>query len=729
MKKVININFQGRVIPIEETAYDMLKQYVESLRLFFANEEGRDEIINDIEGRIAELFGETLKKGATCITDVDVNNIINSMGRPEDFEADEAKVQSQLGGEGPKFKTEEKITMPRGRLFRSENDKLLGGVCAGIASYLRVDPTIVRLLFAVITFGGFGLGFLIYILLWILVPAKTLQVNLKKRLYRNPDERVIAGVAGGLGAYFNVQIWVLRVIFALPIILGVVSSIFQNMFYEFNPFPTILFGSFGSTLFVIYVVLWIVIPEASTASERLEMRGEKVDLNSIKNTFKDEVEGFRKEAVRVGSDVKQKATEWSQEFGSTMQEKTQAFSTEAAPIIRRTGSRIGNAIGILFKAFFLFIAGIIAFSLLMGMGALLVGGVSVFPLKDFILQGFWQNFLAWTTLLLFLGIPVIALITWIIRRIIGVKSKNKYLGFTFAGLWVMGLISGIFLAATIAKDFNTTARERQEFSIVQPLTGKMVVKVSEGDFKVFGNWLKMDGLISMTEDSVYLNRIRLRIVKSGDSSFHISAIKTSNGGDEMTAMNNARSITYSINQQDSLLYLSRGFGLKKGTRFRNQGVIVTIQVPVGKRILIDRSVSRKLEWFNINHDGNDWDEEWDHFEDWRTNIEYVMTVGGLERLDKPEEKLNDETENAEKSLEQIQKEKEQKLKELEDLDNQLKKQGDSSTYRYKPAAPRAAVDTNEEDETEATASKRATIQSIKTDMTLRPMVSFLRFIE
>ncbi len=100
MKKVININFQGRVIPIEETAYDMLKQYVESLRLFFANEEGRDEIINDIEGRIAELFAETLKKGGTCITDEDVITIINSMGRPEDFEAEEANVKSQLSVEG-----------------------------------------------------------------------------------------------------------------------------------------------------------------------------------------------------------------------------------------------------------------------------------------------------------------------------------------------------------------------------------------------------------------------------------------------------------------------------------------------------------------------------------------------------------------------------------------------------------------------------------------------------
>src|SRR5215218_269816 len=91
MKKIININFQGRVIPIEETAYDILKQYIESLRRYFANEEGRDEIINDIESRIAELFSERLKKGATCITDEDVNAVMASMGRPEDFEQAEAQ--------------------------------------------------------------------------------------------------------------------------------------------------------------------------------------------------------------------------------------------------------------------------------------------------------------------------------------------------------------------------------------------------------------------------------------------------------------------------------------------------------------------------------------------------------------------------------------------------------------------------------------------------------------
>src|ERR1700709_705120 len=94
MKKVININFQGTVVPIEETSYELLKQYTESLRNYFANEEGRDEIINDIESRISELFQERLKKGSTCITDDDVNAIITNMGRPADFDKADGSEQS-----------------------------------------------------------------------------------------------------------------------------------------------------------------------------------------------------------------------------------------------------------------------------------------------------------------------------------------------------------------------------------------------------------------------------------------------------------------------------------------------------------------------------------------------------------------------------------------------------------------------------------------------------------
>src|SRR5688500_3885188 len=101
MKKVININFQGRVIPIEESAFEILKLYIESLRRYFAKEEGRDEIINDIEGRIGELFAERLKTGSTCITDEDVNNVIAGMGRPEDFEAEEGEVPPSQATQPP----------------------------------------------------------------------------------------------------------------------------------------------------------------------------------------------------------------------------------------------------------------------------------------------------------------------------------------------------------------------------------------------------------------------------------------------------------------------------------------------------------------------------------------------------------------------------------------------------------------------------------------------------
>ena len=96
MNKVININFQGRILPIEEMAYEILKQYIESLRVYFANEEGRDEIINDIECRIAELCEDRLKKGTVCIAANDIELIITSIGRPADFEAQDGFEDSTI---------------------------------------------------------------------------------------------------------------------------------------------------------------------------------------------------------------------------------------------------------------------------------------------------------------------------------------------------------------------------------------------------------------------------------------------------------------------------------------------------------------------------------------------------------------------------------------------------------------------------------------------------------
>lgn len=699
MKKVININFQGRVIPIEESAYDMLKQYVESLRRFFANEEGRDEIINDIEGRIAELFGESLKKGSTCITDEEVNSIIASMGRPEDFEDEEGKVQSQLGGDSSKQQSsggrnyESATDAPRGRLYRDDNDKILGGVCSGLASYLRVDPTIIRLVFALMVFGA-GTGVLLYILLWVILPSKPMiNTSSSKRLYRNPEEKVIAGVASGIASYFDIAVWIPRLIFALPLVGGIVASILRSAFwFEGDAFPNIVFGSFGGTLFVVYIILWAVIPEAKSASEKLEMRGEKVDLNTIKNTIQEDLEGFKSRAEKWGGEFKDKAQQFGQEFGQTVGQKGQQFGNEAGYAVKRNGNRVFRAFGIMFKAFFLFIAGVIAFALLVALLAFMVAGVGVFPLKNFFLEGFWENFLAWSTLLLFLGMPVIAFITWLIRRIMGVKSGNKYIGFTFAGLWFIGLVCGGILATSIARNFDARARDKQDYTIVQPASGKLIVNVPDSKVKVYGRWgFKMDGILNMTDDSLFLNNVRLRIVKSTDSIYHISSYKYSNGPDEGAALHNVKQINYGISQQDSLIYLDRGFSLLRGTRFRNQSVTVTMMVPVGKKIVIKGSVSRRLNSFHISTGRNDWDfdEDWNNdYQSWSSDVEYIMTPGGLERVDKKDQHNNeDEDQNSavekfKKSKEELKKEYDKKQKEAEDLKKELDKPVDSTKYRY-----------------------------------------------
>src|SRR5215212_2545667 len=157
MKKIININLSGRVIPIEDSAYEKLQAYIESLRRHFSTEEGRDEIINDIESRIAELMNEEVRKGAGNVTDAHIETIIASMGRPEDFadvDTDGFTGSPKQDGAAAATFTE---TKERGRLYRDTSNRLIGGVCSGLASYLKIDPAIVRILFAIFGLGGWGI--------------------------------------------------------------------------------------------------------------------------------------------------------------------------------------------------------------------------------------------------------------------------------------------------------------------------------------------------------------------------------------------------------------------------------------------------------------------------------------------------------------------------------------------------------------------------------------------
>jgi phage shock protein C len=168
MQRIIQINLAGRLIPIEEDAYLLLKEYIQSLERHFAKEEGRDEIIMDIENRIGELFTIRLQAGNHSIDKEDVKKVIQTLGPAYDLGAESAIPESPylpMPYTGPK-----RYTTGQRRLFRNPNDKVLGGVCSGIGSYFDIDPVIVRLIFAIL-FLTAGIGLLAYVIAWIVIPV------------------------------------------------------------------------------------------------------------------------------------------------------------------------------------------------------------------------------------------------------------------------------------------------------------------------------------------------------------------------------------------------------------------------------------------------------------------------------------------------------------------------------------------------------------------------------
>ena len=610
MKKVININFQGSVVPIEESAYDILKEYIESLRLYFFNEDGRDEIINDIESRIGELFQENLKNGSTCITDADVNVIINNIGRPADFEEAET-------GEKPNDKDKEgaytgfAANLKGKRLYRDENNKILGGVASGIGAYMGIDPVIVRVLFIVS-----GIGLLAYILLWIFVPGSNSLVNgARKRLYRNPETRIIAGVCSGIGSYFNISAWIPRIIFLIPFI----SFVFRWGHFGPITFPNFLTFSFSPGTLIIYIILWLVIPEAITTSEKLQMKGEKVDLNSIKNSVMQEMQGVKERVGKMGKEIG---------------EKTGNMGPQVRSAASRTGSAIGHVIVVLFKLFAYFILGCIALALIVALFGIGIASIGLFPLKAFVLNDGWQSLLAWGTLIFFIGIPVIGIITFIIRRIARIRSQNRIIRYSFLAMWLLGIFCFISLIFSVGSDFRRSSSGNE---VDVPLTNASVsslevTSLSNNLYNRRNSWFRLEPFASFDDDTAYIGNVRIRIEKSATDSFAVGLIRTANGKTRRYADTLASLIDFKIEQQDSILMLDRAIAINTNDKFRNQSVIVTIYVPEGRYIMINKNLSAHG---HIRLSGP-WDNDWYYWDDedytFDYGVEYVMREDGLYTL-------------------------------------------------------------------------------------------------
>ncbi|MGQ8868468.1 PspC domain-containing protein [Myroides sp. TSA_177.3] len=167
MNRTLTINIGGLVFHIEEQAYQRLDQYIKAIRRSIAIEE-QDEVVQDIELRIAEIFNSKITTTKQVITSEDVEEVIQIMGRPEDYSIDDEN----------NYQHTEQTYYREKKLFRDTDNRILGGVLAGLAHYFKIDTIWVRLIFIFLVFF-YGTGVLLYFVLWIIIPsAKTASEKL-----------------------------------------------------------------------------------------------------------------------------------------------------------------------------------------------------------------------------------------------------------------------------------------------------------------------------------------------------------------------------------------------------------------------------------------------------------------------------------------------------------------------------------------------------------------------
>lgn len=555
MKKTISINIGGILFHIEEDGYQKLKDYLESVAQYFSTFEDSPEIIADIESRIAELFMAKLSDGRQTLTIEDVTQLIATMGTTADFEASMESEETDFSQNRHSENTSHTYTdIPQGdpkRLYRDTTRKILGGVASGLAYYLKIDPLLIRLAFVALFINAFhiqltGVAFLAYIVMWIAVPANpTLPENQKiKKLFRSGASRVLGGVCSGIAAYFAVDVAIVRLLFVLSIFLG------------------------GSGVLV-YILIWIITPEAKTLTEKMQMEGKPVTLKNIENNVKNSLnvkEGEESPLVKI--------LLFPFRLISIV---IRGLAKALGPLLRF----LVDALRIAFGALLMFI-GLSVVAALFGVS---VGTYSFSNLDsnfyfngiDFPFHLIKQTLDPWMTgaLLLVALIPLLGLILLGLSIILNRSITNSYVKWSMLVAWILA----IFLAAsTIPKfiaGFSTEGVHTQDQRFEKtPATPLLRLKESGED---------------------PLESVEIRLKGHADSTY-LAVIKTfSRGENSIEANENAQIITYRLEKNGEDFVFDSNINFDKQAKYRFQNVEVTFYIPYNKVFRMDEAFAMKIE--------------------------------------------------------------------------------------------------------------------------------------
>ncbi|HZB12328.1 MAG TPA: PspC domain-containing protein [Chryseolinea sp.] len=570
MKKNISINISGIIFHIEEDGYENLRKYLDSINKYFASFEDSSEILADIESRVAEIFLSKLNEGKQVITSDDVTSLIATMGSVSDFKAAEEQEFTQTSGPGASSqgtssssdtstgKEQKTFTSPR-QLLRDERRKILGGVCSGMATYFNVDPIWIRLLFALTAFA-YGITIIAYIVMWIVVPGSTDldEPDTGKKMFRDPERKVIGGVSGGIAAYFGIDLLVVRLLF-------------------------VIFTIFFGVGFIIYIVLWIALPEAKSLTDRMEMQGEPVTLSNIESNIK---KNLNVDPNKEETPLTKLLLLPFRLIGILIT----VLGKILVPILEVLRVVIGITV-ILFGLALMFTA-VITSGALVG---LFSSTAFSWPWVHYDelsmpLEVFANSLSGWLILAAFIA----AIVPTIFIMILGASIiARRFVINTTVGwsMFVLFFVSVAILSVSIPKivySFKETGIYKVEETY--NLNGKTAV------FQI--NEVGMDDYDPVSLTLKGYNGTGFKLVQSFES----------RGASKQQAIENAKMVVYNVVVKDSILTFDSNIRFKEDAIFRAQRLNMTLYIPYNYPFVLDESSSRFITQY-IDYDdleGNTW---------------------------------------------------------------------------------------------------------------------------
>ena len=536
MNKTVNINLANILFHIDEKAFIKLQRYLESIKRSFSGTAGSDEIIADIEARIAELFQEKMENDRQVITLKEVDEVINIMGQPEDYMIDEDIFEDE-----PRRSTE---TRPKiKKLYRDIDNKYIGGVCAGLEYYLGIDVIWIRLVF---------------------------------------------------------------------IILGI-------------------FTGFG---FIAYILLWILVPEAVTISQKLDMRGEPVNISNIERKVK---ESFDDVADKVKSVDYEKV-------GNKVKSSGKTFFDALGDVIMFLFKVFGKFIGILL----IIIGAATLIGLFVGLFTVGILDIVHIPGIDFYDMVNSTSAPVWlVSLLCFfaVGIPFFFLLYLGLKILVtNLQSIGNIAKFSLLGLWLLSIIglSVLGIQQVSAHAFNATTTIKEDLYFPQGVdTLRITLQASD----LYENQENV-GINGMTltyneegDKLLFDDDVRFDIKKSEDSLAHIRIRKDADGSSFERAKDRASKIDYTYSVEANNLKLDNFYTTAAKNKVRDQEVRVTVFIPSNSVLQFDESAKR--------HIGRVTRYDKDIYRSNIVDYQWLMQDNGvLKCLDCPEDlEVDDEDEN------------------------------------------------------------------------------------